>query len=120
MQGAIGPVGAACGACHKKAFELLTTGEFIPADRAESLGLVNRVVAPEALEDETMALAETIASKLGSAVRIGKSAFYEQLERTLAEAYAYTGEVMVENMLDRDTAEGIAAFLEKRHPEWTQ
>lgn len=105
---------------RKKAFELLTTGDFIPADRAEAMGLVNRVVAPDALEHETMALAEAIAAKLGSAVRIGKRAFYEQLERSLADAYTYTGEVMVENMLNRDTEEGIAAFLEKRHPAWTQ
>ena len=105
---------------RKKAFEMLTTGRFIPADEAERLGLINRIAAPGALEQETQALAETIAAKLGAAVRIGKRAFYNQLELGLDDAYAYTGEVMVENMLYRDTAEGIAAFLDKRDPDWKQ
>jgi enoyl-CoA hydratase/carnithine racemase len=74
----------------------------------------------EDLEAETMALAETVAAKLGSAVRIGKRAFYEQLELGLDAAYAHTGAVMVENMLDRDTDEGINAFLAKRPPDWQQ
>ena len=105
---------------RKQAFEMLTTGEFIEATRARELGLVNRVVPPEALAAETRALAETVAGKLGSAVRIGKRAFYDQLEMPLDQAYAFTGEVMVENMLDDDTAEGISAFIEKRKPEWSQ
>ncbi|MCA8880927.1 MAG: enoyl-CoA hydratase [Rhodobacteraceae bacterium] len=105
---------------RKKAFEMLTTGQFIPAAEAERLGLVNRVVPVERLAAETQGLADTIAAKLGSAVRIGKRAFYDQLERPLADAYALTGEVMVANMLDRDTAEGIAAFIDKRAPEWSQ
>ena len=105
---------------RKQAYEMLTTGAFIEAERAETLGLINRVVAPEALENETMALADTVASKLGTAVKIGKEAFYNQIEMNVADAYAYTGDVMVENMLDRDTSEGIAAFLEKRDPTWEQ
>jgi enoyl-CoA hydratase/carnithine racemase len=105
---------------RKQAFEMLTTGRFIEAAQARDLGLVNQVVPPEALEAETLALAQTVAAKLGSAVRVGKRAFYDQLEMPLEAAYAYTGEVMVENMLDRDTEEGIAAFLEKRDPEWQQ
>ncbi len=103
---------------RKQAFELLTTGAFINAGRAAELGLVNRVVAPEALEAETRALADTVAAKLGAAVRIGKRAFYDQIDMTLAEAYAHTGAVMVENMLLRDTDEGISAFIEKRKPDW--
>ena len=71
-------------------------------------------------EAEARALAEQVAEKLGTAVRIGKQAFYAQAEMGLDAAYAYTGQVMVENMLDRDTEEGIAAFIEKRPPEWTQ
>ncbi len=105
---------------RKMAFEMLTTGQFIDAARAESLGLVNRVVAQDALEAETMALAQIVAGKLSGAVRIGKQAFYKQDSLGLAEAYAYTGEVMVENMLWRDTNEGISAFLEKRKPDWAQ
>ena len=102
----------------KHAFEMLTTGHFIDAPRAEAIGLVNRVVPPEALRAETQALAETVAGKLASAVRIGKRAFYEQADMTLDAAYAYTGRVMAENMLHRDTAEGVQAFLEKRKPNW--
>ncbi|MFU8778593.1 MAG: enoyl-CoA hydratase [Roseovarius sp.] len=105
---------------RKQAFEMLTTGQFIDPPRAAELGLINRAVPPEDLESETMALARTVAAKLGSAVRIGKRAFYEQLEMGLEDAYAHTGAVMVENMLDRDTAEGIAAFIEKRAPDWDQ
>jgi enoyl-CoA hydratase/carnithine racemase len=105
---------------RKQAFEMLTTGTFIDAQRAQSLGLINRVVPPADLENETATLAEQLAAKLGTAVRIGKQAFYEQLEMPLAQAYAYTGDVMVQNMLVRETEEGIAAFIEKRPPNWTQ
>jgi enoyl-CoA hydratase/carnithine racemase len=105
---------------RKQAFEMLTTGSFIDAERAETLGLVNRVVAPDALETEAMMLAQTVADKLGVAVKIGKEAFYNQIQMNVADAYAYTGDVMVENILHRDTAEGIAAFLDKRDPTWEQ
>ncbi|WP_323764299.1 enoyl-CoA hydratase [Marinovum sp.] len=105
---------------RKKAFEMLTTGQFIEADEAETLGLVNRVVPAGALEAEAAALAEQVAAKLGTAVRIGKEAFYAQSELGLDAAYAYTGAVMVENMLERDTSEGISAFLAKRPPSWQQ
>ena len=99
---------------------MLTTGSFIEAERAETLGLVNRVVAPDALEAKAMALAQTVAAKLGVAVRVGKEAFYNQIQMNVSDAYAYTGDVMVENMLNRDTIEGIAAFLDKRDPTWEQ
>jgi enoyl-CoA hydratase/carnithine racemase len=105
---------------RKQAFEMLTTGQFVDTARAVELGLVNRAVPPEDLEAETLTLAETVATKLGSAVRVGKRAFYEQLEMGIDDAYAHTGAVMVENMLDRDTDEGINAFLDKRSPEWRQ
>ncbi|MEO1796798.1 MAG: enoyl-CoA hydratase-related protein, partial [Pseudomonadota bacterium] len=105
---------------RKHAFETLTTGEFLSAEAARDAGLINRVVAADDLAAETDALAATIAAKLGSAVKIGKEAFYRQIEMPLAEAYRYTGEVMVENMSRGDTAEGVQAFLEKRPPEWDQ
>lgn len=104
----------------KKAFEMLTTGEFIPAERAEELGLINRVVAPDALARETAALADKIASKLGAAVKIGKRAFYDQLGMGTQEAYDFTGQVMVENLSYSDTREGMQAFIEKRPPNWEQ
>lgn len=103
---------------RKAAFEMLTTGQFITASRAAELGLINRHVAPDMLDLETQSLAETLAAKLGSAVKIGKHAFYDQLTMPLADAYAHTAAVMVENMLWRDTDEGITAFLEKRRPDW--
>jgi enoyl-CoA hydratase/carnithine racemase len=105
---------------RKHAFEMLTTGQFIDATRAETLGLINRVVPPERLEAETQDLAETLAAKLGAAIKIGKRAFYDQIEMPVEAAYAHAGAVMVENMLFRDTEEGIAAFLGKRDPDWTQ
>ncbi|WP_170463744.1 enoyl-CoA hydratase [Ruegeria arenilitoris] len=105
---------------RKQAFEMLTTGEFITADRAAELGLVNRVVPEMLLEHETNALAEQLADKLGSAVKVGKEAFYKQLEMPIEQAYAYTGEVMAQNMMHRDTEEGISAFIEKRPPNWDQ
>ncbi|MBM2576756.1 enoyl-CoA hydratase [Jannaschia sp. Os4] len=104
---------------RKKAFEMLATGRFLSAEEAEAAGLVNRVVAPEALVDETAALAGTVASKLPAAVRIGKGAFHAQAERPVDEAYRLTRDAMVENLSDDDTGEGITAFLEKRPPRWT-
>jgi enoyl-CoA hydratase/carnithine racemase len=105
---------------RKQAFEMLSTGKFIDADKAMSLGLVNRVVPSDELTSATRELAETVAGKLAVAVKIGKEAFYNQLQMPLAEAYEYTGDVMVGNMLQRDTEEGISAFLEKRLPNWDQ
>ncbi len=103
---------------RKAAFEMLTTGHFIDASRAAELGLINRHVAPDALEQTTQSLAETLAAKLGPALKIGKRAFYDQIDLPLDQAYAHTAAVMVENMLWRDTDEGITAFLEKRKPDW--
>jgi len=105
---------------RKHAFEMLTTGAFLDPARARDLGLVNHVVHEDALAGTALEMAETVASKLASAVKIGKRAFYEQLDMTLDAAYAHTGRVIAENMLDRDTAEGIQAFLEKRPPDWPQ
>ncbi|MHC0052814.1 enoyl-CoA hydratase [Actibacterium sp. D379-3] len=103
---------------RKHAFEMLTTGRFIDTAKAEALGLINRAVAPDDLAAVTRDLADTVAAKLGAAVRIGKAAFYEQIQMPVDQAYAYAGDVMVQNMLFRDTEEGISAFLEKRSPDW--
>lgn len=105
---------------RKQAFEMLTTGEFIDTEKALAFGLINRAVPLEELDAATQELAEKVAGQLGVSVKIGKEAFYNQAEMTLADAYAYTGAVMADNMLFRDTENGIAAFLDKRHPEWDQ
>lgn len=103
---------------RKHAFEMLSTGHFVDAKRAEDMGLVNRVVPHEDLEAETHALAKIVADKLSAAVKIGKETFYKQIEMSMSDAYDYAGDVMVQNMMYRDTEEGIAAFLEKRDPDW--
>jgi enoyl-CoA hydratase/carnithine racemase len=98
--------------------EMLITGDLIAAEDAERIGLVNRVVAPGHERAEALKLAQTIASKSTLTVKTGKEAFYKQAEMPLAEAYKYTSEVMVENMMARDAEEGIGAFIEKREPNW--
>jgi enoyl-CoA hydratase/carnithine racemase len=103
---------------RKAALEMLLTGDLVGSEHARAIGLVNRVVAPERLDDEVMALARHIAGKLGLAVAIGKEAFYRQAELGLEAAYAYTGEVMTTNMMARETEDGIDAFLAKRPPPW--
>jgi enoyl-CoA hydratase/carnithine racemase len=103
---------------RKHAMEMLLSGEMITAEHAAGIGLVNFVVEPGSERDEALKLAKKIAAKSALTVKIGKQAFYRQLEMPLAEAYKYTAEVMVENMLARDAEEGIDAFIEKRAPKW--
>ena len=102
----------------KHAMEMLLTGDMVSASRAAEMGLVNKVVAPEALNDEVTALAHKIASKSSLTLAIGKGAFYKQREMGLSDAYDYASEVMVRNMLAHDAEEGIAAFIEKRPAKW--
>jgi enoyl-CoA hydratase/carnithine racemase len=104
---------------RKAAMEMLLTGDLIDAQRAYALGLVNRVVPETELDTATSALAGQIADKSPLTLAIGKEAFYRQAEMTLDEAYAFASEVMTRNMLARDAAEGIDAFLGKRPPIWT-
>jgi enoyl-CoA hydratase/carnithine racemase len=104
---------------RKAAMEMLMTGDLVPASRARELGLVNRVVPDADLAGATQALARQIAGKSPLTVAIGKEAFYRQAEMDLAGAYAYAAEVMTRNMLARDAAEGIDAFLARRDPVWT-
>jgi enoyl-CoA hydratase/carnithine racemase len=103
---------------RKRAMEMLLLGDMLPAAQAAKYGLVNRVVAQERLMGEAQALATKIAEKSPATVAIGKAAFYAQVEMPLSEAYAYASKVMVQNMMAADAAEGIAAFLDKRKPEW--
>ena len=103
---------------RKAAMEMLLTGEPIDGDKAVQIGLINKVVAPEILEGETMLIANKIAAKPRGTLKIGKESFYRQLEMPLGEAYSYASQVMTENMLDGEACEGISAFLEKREPKW--
>ncbi|WP_431283078.1 enoyl-CoA hydratase [Humitalea sp. 24SJ18S-53] len=103
---------------HKAALEMLLTGDPIGAEAARRLGLVNRVVAPDALVAEAAALAQKIAARSAVAVRLGKRAFHTQSGLPLAEAYAIAAATMTENMLAEDAAIGIGAFLNKTTPVW--
>lgn len=103
---------------RKQAMEMLLTGDTISAEEAVHLGLINRAVTAEALEEATLELARKVVSKSPLTLKIGKEAFYRQIEYGLVEAYAYTAQVMTTNMLARDAEEGIDAFLEKRAPQW--
>jgi enoyl-CoA hydratase/carnithine racemase len=103
---------------RKHAMEMLLTGDMISADTALRIGLINQVVEPGTAREQALKLARKIASKPATIVKLGKQAFYRQLEMGLSDAYRYTSEVMVENMMARDAEEGIAAFIEKRDPHW--
>jgi enoyl-CoA hydratase/carnithine racemase len=103
---------------RKHAMEMLITGDTISADDAYRIGLVNRVVEPGMARQYALQLAQKISAKSPAVIRLGKEAFYRQLEMGIADAYAYASEVMVQNMMARDAAEGISAFLEKRPPNW--
>lgn len=103
---------------RKHTMEMLLTGDMILAEAALRIGLINQVVEPGAAREQALKLARKIASKPAATVKLGKQAFYRQLEMGIPDAYRYTSEVMVENMMGRDAEEGIAAFIEKRDPRW--
>lgn len=103
---------------RKAAFEMLVTGDFITAEQALVKGLVNAVVAPEALDDAVQRYVESILAKPRTAIAMGKKLFYEQLEQPLADAYANAEHTMACNMMDDSALEGVQAFIEKRRPNW--
>ena len=103
---------------RKQTMKMLLTGEPINAQYAKEIGLINDHFENSKLDEEVLKLAETITSKSTRVVKIGKKAFYKQLEMPLEEAYKYTSEIMSENMMTLDATEGISAFLEKRTPNW--
>jgi enoyl-CoA hydratase/carnithine racemase len=103
---------------RKRAMEMLLTGDFVDAATAAEWGLVNRVVSPERLHDEVLALARKIADKSALVVGIGKAAFYAQIDLDQPKAYAYAKEVMSMNALADDAQEGMSAFIERRTPAW--
>ena len=103
---------------RKKTMKMLLTGEPITAEYAKEIGLINDHFENSKLEEEVMSLAERVASKSNKVIKIGKKAFYKQLEMPLEKAYKYTSKIMSENMMTLDAHEGITAFLEKRKPNW--
>lgn len=111
-------VGVARNVGRKRAMEMLLTGELIDASTALAWGLVNRVVAVDALDAAVADVANAIKARSAATIRLGKQAFYAQIERPIAAAYAVTSEVMACNMLLEDASEGIDAFLGKRAPAW--
>jgi enoyl-CoA hydratase/carnithine racemase len=110
------PVSRAVG--RKRALEMLLTGEPIDAATALEWGLVNRVVPVEELDAAVAELADRIAASSPLIVRIGKEAFYAQVELDEHRAYELTKGVMSTNSLAGDAQEGMSAFLEKRPPTW--
>ena len=102
----------------KHAMEMLLTGDMISAERADQIGLVNKVVSADELQATAMNLATKIAQKSSMTIATGKRTFYLQREMTLVDAYSYASDIMVENMLTRNAEEGIDAFIDKRAPVW--
>jgi enoyl-CoA hydratase/carnithine racemase len=111
-------VGVARNVGRKRAMEMLLTGEMIDAHTALAWGLVNRVAAPEAVDDEIRRFTDIILARSPAAIRLGKQAFYQQIERPLVDAYELTSETMACNLLLDDAAEGMDAFLGKRSAVW--
>jgi len=103
---------------RRRAMEMLLSGRFISADEALQFGLVNRVVAPDQLAEETREWALELARFSSFTLALGKRAFYEQIDLDEKSAYAYAKEVIAMNCLAEDAAEGMNAFLEKRRPQW--
>jgi len=102
----------------KAAMEMLLTGDLIDASKAKQIGLINDVFSPDQLMQKVVEVAQKISSKSMKTLKIGKKAFYKQRDMSLQDAYDFTSTVMVENMLSKDSEEGIKAFLDKRKPIW--
>ena len=94
-------------------------GDFIKADKAKSIGLINNFFKQEDLTNEVNFIANKISNKSSLTLKIGKKSFYDQAEMNIKDAYKYASEVMIGNMMKADSDEGIKAFIEKRQPNWT-
>ena len=112
-------VGVVRNVARKRVMELLLTGDSIDAATALDWGLVNRVVAAAELDAAVTAFAERILARSASVIALGKRAFYAQVDRPLADAYAVTSAAMACNLLEVDAGEGIDAFVEKRAANWS-
>ncbi len=104
----------------KQAMEMLLTGDLIDANKALRIGLINDVFESNNLKENVFRIAKKISSKSSNTIKIGKQAFYKQKDMSLEDAYNFTSKIMTENMLHKDSEEGINAFLEKRSPNWKE
>ncbi len=103
---------------QKHAMEMLLTGDLIDAEKAKDIGLINNIFHSDNLQKEVNSIANNISHKSSLTLKIGKKAFYNQSEMKIVDAYNYASEVMIQNMMESDSEEGIKAFIEKRKPEW--
>ena len=103
---------------NKHSMEMLLGGDLISADKAEKIGLINKSMKESILKEQTLKIAQKISKKSALTLKIGKEAFYKQINMNLSDAYDYASNVMVENMLKLDAEEGIDAFINKRKPNW--
>ena len=103
---------------RKRSMKMLLTGEAIKANYAKEIGLINDCFLKSQLEKKVIDIANTIASKSNFVIKIGKNAFYKQIEMPIDKAYKYTSKIMTENMISYDANEGIKSFIEKRRPIW--
>lgn len=103
---------------NKHSMEMLLTGDFINADKAKSIGLINNYFNEDEIVNATRQIAVKITNKSSQTLKIGKKAFYNQAEMKISDAYKYASEIMIENMMNKDSEEGINAFIEKRKPKW--
>lgn len=114
--GPVIPVSYALG--KAKVLELLLSGDMIDAREAERLGLVNRVVPADKLEEETLAFARKLLSKSPLALKLGKRFYYQMINMPLPQRFAYSSEIFARLCTSEDAKEGVAAFLAKRPPVW--
>ena len=103
---------------NKHSMEMLLTGDLIKAEKAIEIGLINNIFINKDLTKEVNLIAELISKKSSLTLKVGKKAFYEQSGMKIVEAYKYASEVMIKNMMEVESEEGISAFIEKRKPNW--
>ena len=104
---------------NKHSMEMLLTGDLIKAEKAIEIGLINNIFINKDLTKEVNLIAELISKKSSLTLKVGKKAFYEQSGMKIVEAYKYASEVMIKNMMEAESEEGISAFIEKRKPNWS-